>query len=171
MTNMRDTPAAASGTPGEKTWGNKLDDRLREAEKSRSAGKNVVKASDLVWEDDCFVRSALVVSELAGRGLKSLHSFMGEILPGGRTGKHRHTSEAIMLGIKGKGYSVIEGQRFDWDAGDFLILPAMAWHQHFNASETETFRYYATSNYPLTESLGIAYIEVEEAGSHSNKGR
>jgi gentisate 1,2-dioxygenase len=170
MKAMVGTPAATRES-GEKTWGNKLDDRLREMEHNRVNAKHVIRNEDLVWEDDYFVRSALVVSSLAGRGLNSLHSFVGEILPGQKTGKHRHTSEAIMLGMVGKGYSVIEGKRYDWNAGDFLVLPPMVWHQHFNASETDTFRYYATSNYPLTEQLGIAYIEVEEAGSHSDAGR
>lgn len=170
MKPMVSTPTATH-QKGEKTWGNKLDDRLREMEESRVNVNYVIRKEDLVWEDDYFVRSALVVSSLAGRGLKTLHSFIGEILPGQKTGKHRHTSEAIMLGMEGKGYTEIEGKRYDWNKGEFLLLPPMVWHQHFNASETETFRYYATSNYPLTESLGIAYIEVEEAGSHSETGR
>ncbi|MGE3150519.1 MAG: cupin domain-containing protein [Pseudorhodoplanes sp.] len=153
------------------TWGEKLNDKLKFSEDNRVEGRIVIKKEEMVWEDDFFVRSALVISSMTGFKMRTLHSFIGEILPGGKTGKHRHTSEAIMLGLAGKGYTVIEGKRYDWNEGDAIVMPAMAWHQHFNASDDTTFRYYATSNYPLTENLGIAFIELEEAGSHHDGGQ
>ena len=74
-----------------------------------------------------------------------------------------------MLCIAGDGYSVIDGVRYDWSEGDVIVMPSMTWHQHFNASDLKPFRYYATSNYPLTENIGIAMIEVEELGSHHQR--
>lgn len=149
-----------------KTWGDVLEDNLEEAAREKAQGRIVIKKSEMVWEDDKFVRSAMVASKLTGFKLKTLHSFIGEIAPGGRTGKHRHTSEAIMLCLSGEGYSVIDGKRYDWSEGDAIVMPALTWHQHFNASNAKTFQYYATSNYPLTENIGIAMIEVEELGNH-----
>ena len=52
--------------------------------------------------------------------------------PGVRTQAHRHTSSAVYHVFRGSGYSVIDGQRLDWEAGDFLALPIWAWHQHGN---------------------------------------
>ena len=80
-----------------KTWGDKLNDKLQAAETERAESRIVIKARELKWEDDKMVRSALMVSEMTGFRLKTLHSWVGEILPSGKTGKHRHTSEAIML--------------------------------------------------------------------------
>ncbi len=152
-----------------KTWGDKLDDKLRAAENERAESRIVIKASEMKWEDDKMVRSALMVSSMTNFKLKTLHSWVGEILPGGYTGKHRHTSEAILLGLSGDGYSVIDGKRYDWSAGDAIVMTAMCWHQHFNASSTKPFRFYAATNYPLTENIGLAMIEAVEHGSHHSE--
>ncbi len=152
-----------------KTWGDKLDDKLRAAENERAESRIVIKARELKWENDKMVRSALMVSEMTGFRLKTLHSWVGEILPGGKTGKHRHTSEAIMLALSGQGYSVIDGKRYEWSEGDAIVMPAMTWHQHFNASDSKPFKFYAATNYPLTENIGLAMIEAVEHGSHHNE--
>jgi gentisate 1,2-dioxygenase len=152
-----------------KTWGDKLDDKLRAAEDERAHGRIMIRASEMKWENDKMVRSALMVSSMTGFALKTLHSWVGEILPGGHTGKHRHTSEAIMLALSGDGYSVIDGKRYDWSAGDAIVMPSMTWHQHFNASDTKPFRFYAATNYPLTENIGLAMIEAVEHGSHHSE--
>ena len=149
-----------------KTWGDKLDEGLQKAEREKAESRIVMRATDLMWEEDKMVRSALIVSDLTGFKLKTLHSWIGEILPGGWTGKHRHTSEAIMLALSGDGYSVIDGKRHDWSEGDAIVMPAMTWHQHFNASKTKPFRFYAATNYPLTQNIGLAMIETVEFGSH-----
>ena len=149
-----------------KTWGDKLNDKLEAAETERKEARIVIRAKELKWEDDKMVRSAVMVSSLTGFALKTIHAWVGEILPGGRTGKHRHTSEAIMLCLSGQGYSVIDGKRYDWNEGDAIVMTAMTWHQHFNASDTKPFRFYAATNYPLTENIGLAMIEAVEHGSH-----
>jgi len=152
-----------------KTWGDKLNDKLQAAETERAESRIVIKARELKWEDDKMVRSALMVSEMTGFRLKTLHSWVGEILPSGKTGKHRHTSEAIMLALSGQGYSVIDGKRYDWSEGDAIVMPAMTWHQHFNASDSKPFKFYAATNYPLTENIGLAMIEAVEHGSHHSE--
>jgi len=152
-----------------KTWGDKLNDKLQAAETERAESRIVIKARELKWEDDKMVRSALMVSEMTGFRLKTLHSWVGEILPSGKTGKHRHTSEAIMLALSGQGYSVIDGKRYDWSEGDAIVMPAMTWHQHFNASDSKPFKFYAATNSPLTENIGLAMIEAVEHGSHHSE--
>jgi len=149
-----------------KTWGDKLEDHLQDAAAQKKKARIVIRKSELVWEDDKMVRSAMMVSNLTGFALKTLHAWIGEIQPGARTGKHQHTSEAIMLCLSGQGYSVIDDERYDWAEGDAIVMPAMTWHQHFNASDTKPFRFYAATNYPLTVNIGLAMIEVAEYGSH-----
>lgn len=152
-----------------KTWGDVLEDKLDAAADEKKNGRIVIKKSELVWEEDKFVRSAMAVSTITGFKLKTLHSWFGEILPGAKTGRHRHTSEAIMFALSGDGYSVIDGVRHNWSEGDVIVMPAMTMHQHFNASTTKPFRFYVATNYPLTENIGLALIEVEELGSHHNE--
>ena len=50
---------------------------------------------------------------------------------------HRHTHSAVYNVYKGSGYTVMNGVRFDWKAGDIFALPAWTWHEHVNTSDTE----------------------------------
>jgi gentisate 1,2-dioxygenase len=46
---------------------------------------------------------------------------------------HRHVSSAINYYFHGRGYSVVDGDRYEWDAGD-LMLSAPGWAIHNHAS-------------------------------------
>ena len=51
------------------------------------------------------------------------------------SGKHRHQGGLVIYVIEGTGYSVVDGERVDWEAGDLLLLPIKpeeVEHQHFN---------------------------------------
>lgn len=51
------------------------------------------------------------------------------------SGRHRHPGGMNLFVIKGKGYTVVEGKRFDWSEGDLILLPIKGGgveHQHFN---------------------------------------
>jgi mannose-6-phosphate isomerase-like protein (cupin superfamily) len=41
--------------------------------------------------------------------------------------------------LEGSGYSEIDGERYDWEAGDAVhVPPRMTLHEHFNDSERRT---------------------------------
>ena len=51
------------------------------------------------------------------------------------SGKHRHQGGLIIYVIDGKGYSIVDGERVDWEKGDLVLLPLRekgVEHQHFN---------------------------------------
>jgi mannose-6-phosphate isomerase-like protein (cupin superfamily) len=51
---------------------------------------------------------------------------------------HSHT-EAILYVLEGVGFSEIDGQRYDWQAGDAVhVPPRMTRHEHFNPSDRRT---------------------------------
>ena len=53
------------------------------------------------------------------------------------SGKHRHQGGLIIYVLDGTGYSVIDGERIDWEKGDLVLLPMRksgVEHQHFNAN-------------------------------------
>lgn len=87
---------------------------------------------------------------------------IGGIPGGGRTRKHRHTYETIIYILKGRGYSVVEGARVDWEPGDAVLVPRWTWHQHFNASPTEYAEYVGAENAPMLQNLGLALREEAE---------
>ena len=57
-----------------------------------------------------------------------------------RSGKHRHQGGLVIYVLEGKGYSVVDGERKDWEKGDLVLLPMKpegVEHQHFNLDPAE----------------------------------
>lgn len=59
------------------------------------------------------------------------------IAPGGSNGGHGHQNEAAFYILEGRGYEIHDGQRYDWAAGDLVVVHHDSRHQHFNASQQE----------------------------------
>jgi quercetin dioxygenase-like cupin family protein len=61
-----------------------------------------------------------------------------EETPHSSSHKHTHT-EAMLYVLEGRGYSLIDGKRYDWEEGDAVhVPPRMTEHEHFNDSDTRT---------------------------------
>ncbi len=85
------------------------------------------------------------------------------IKPDSNDRKHRHYYETLLFILDGSGYSIIEGERVEWEAGDSLHIPPWSWHQHFNKDSDKEVRYLACTNAPLLQGVGGVAIR-EEAG-------
>ena len=71
------------------------------------------------------------------------------IRPGGIVDRpHRHTSAAINYYFAGSGFSVVEGKRYEWKAGD-LMLSAPGWGVHNHASYDDTVYELTVQDQPL----------------------
>ncbi len=75
--------------------------------------------------------------------------------PGSHTQAHQHASSSVYLVIHGRGFSVIEGQRFDWEQGDVFAIPAWACHEHANLSTSEAAALFAFNDAPVMQALGL----------------
>ncbi len=76
--------------------------------------------------------------------------------------KHAHT-EAMLYVLEGKGYSEIDGVRYEWQAGDAVhVPPRMTVHEHFNDSDarTRTLRIEFGVRY-FYEALWKGYAKIE----------
>ncbi len=81
-------------------------------------------------------RLYLLFNPATGRTNGTSHSFFATmtIRPAGIHDRpHRHTAAAINYFFKGEGYSIVEGKRFEWKAGD-LMLSAPGWAVHHHNS-------------------------------------
>lgn len=87
---------------------------------------------------------------------------IGDLDPGACTSNHRHAYESLIYVISGTGYTITEGKRYDWKAGDAVYVPPWCWHQHF-ASADEPARYITATNLPLLRQLGQTVVREEEA--------
>ncbi len=100
--------------------------------------------------------------ELAENRVLSTH--LAELAPGGNSVRHRHTTEAIIYIVAGRGYSIVnyEGQpeeRIDWQEGFLFSPPVWAWHQHFNSDPDEPARYLAIQDTGLVRHMRFHQIE------------
>lgn len=86
---------------------------------------------------------------------------VGELAPGGRSNRHRHTYETILWVLEGRGYSMIEDRRVEWQVGDALYIPVWAWHHHVNADPSAKARYLACENAPMLQNMGRLAIREE----------
>ena len=73
-------------------------------------------------------------------------------LPPNFQGKaHRHVHSCVYHVYRGKGYTIMNGVRFDWKEGDFFALPAWTWHEHTNVSESDEAILFSTNDLPILE--------------------
>ena len=91
-------------------------------------------------------------------------------LPAGFEGKaHRHVHSCVYYVHQGKGYTVMNGTRFDWEAGDFFAIPAWTWHEHVNTSQNEDAFLFSINDLPILEPFGFERQELfEENNGHQN---
>lgn len=92
--------------------------------------------------------------------------------PHSRSHSHTHT-EAMLYVLEGRGYSLIDGERHDWEAGDAVhVPPRMTHHGHFNDSDdrARTLRIEFGIRY-FYESLWQGYEKIKDRPSeHSGSG-
>jgi gentisate 1,2-dioxygenase len=76
------------------------------------------------------------------------------IKAGVRTRAHRHASCAVYYVFDGNGESVIDGQVYEWSAGDFFVVPFFHWHEHANTGK-EPAILFSLQDFPLMKNLNI----------------
>ena len=93
-----------------------------------------------------------------GWAMKTMGANM-QMLPGGFQGTaHRHTGNVVYNVAEGRGYSVIGGQRFDWEEHDIFCVPAWMWHEHVNLSDEKVFLF-SFNDFPVMDALGVRIVE------------
>lgn len=90
-----------------------------------------------------------------GHVMSTMGASMQRLAPGFVGKAHRHTGSFLYQVAKGSGYSIINGQRFDWQEHDIFCVPSWAWHEHANASQTEDACLFCFNDLPAIESMGF----------------
>ena len=95
----------------------------------------VVKAADIQAQFTGYHR-VLIVDPRVGFNVKAFRFWINKLPPGGEEGAkwktigHRHTVEASIHILQGVGYSVIDGIKYSWTAGDFICVFLAPARQH-----------------------------------------
>ena len=90
-----------------------------------------------------------------GPVMQTLGASMQMLRAGEHTKAHRHTGSGLYHVAKGKGHSIINGKRYDWQAKDIFCVPSWAWHEHVNESSSEDACLFCLSDLPVMRATGL----------------
>lgn len=152
--------------------------RSREWPEQKSRLMKVIHPEDMPWEICSQGKLKHVINDQMPAPTKTVNAYMQEIPGGGHSGKHRHMAEEVIFVLEGKGYDLHwdveceltdryawvadeEPKRFDWEAGDIIIIPVNTIHQHFNADPERPARILCMTNnvYKFLEMDEIEQLE------------
>jgi len=101
--------------------------------------------------------------------------FQQEIPPGSRSGRLKFQGGQVMIILEGKGYTVLDGVKHHWQAGDVLNLPLRGNGiivQHFNTDPDKVARFVAAEpNWfeCTTVDRGSGFEQLEDAPEYRVK--
>jgi hypothetical protein len=150
-------------------WDDLLAIRDRQREQYRD-GIQIIKESELPLEVS---RQGLMRwylhPAIKDTCLSVLLFFQQEIPPGSRSGRLKFQGGQVMMITEGRGYTVIDGVKHPWKAGDVVNLPLRAngiIMQHFNADQQQPARFVAAEpNWVEGVSMdrGCGFEQLEDA--------
>ncbi|MFI5268880.1 MAG: hypothetical protein ACHQ7M_16005 [Chloroflexota bacterium] len=153
-------------------WLFQLRDEQRE---QRSKGAWLIRGKDRDWEHNrqgkmkWFMHPAL-----DDACIRSLLFFEQEIPPGGKTGVQMTPGGACMYIIQGRGYTLLDGQRHDWQAEDVVQIPLRrdgVKVQHVNTDLRQAVRF-VSAEVNMLDILGVdrgaALEQIEDAPDYNS---
>jgi gentisate 1,2-dioxygenase len=138
---------SAAGPRGDDPYARRLR-RLDDYWKENRQGRIHVRYEDLtLLVNPKGTRSTFMLDAFLGHKTSGLTLAMNQMAPGKWQKKHRHGGEAWLYALEGRGHSVIDGKRVDWEEGDLVVVDHWAWHQHHNSDPDLTARLIRVHNF------------------------
>lgn len=109
------------------------------------------------WDGDPYeALMAEYVDPTSGNPVFKTITFFAQMLrPGEKTLPLRQTASLLVAPFRGKGYSIVDGQRFAWKEFDTLAVPGGAWCEHVNASDKDPVFLFVASDEPTLKALAL----------------
>jgi len=85
---------------------------------------------------------------------KTITFFAQMLRPGEHTLPQKQTASLLVAPFKGRGHSIVDGQRFDWKEFDTLAIPGGCWFEHVNDGKEPIFLFVA-SDEPTLKKLDL----------------
>ena len=116
----------------------------------------VRKGSEIKFVDGPQTYSRHYVEPKDGIG-QTLHIHLEEYAPSGKSQKHGHVNEAAFYILDGKWYEIHDGVRYDWQAGDVVVVHNNCVHQHFNADPVKPARALVMKPKPMVLFMNLMF--------------
>ena len=120
----------------------------------RKAGRKAIKGDDVKveWEEQNGVWMGPLVFQELGFQNRIIEVDCHIYPPHSHSVTHKH-NEAIIIVLRGEGYSILDDERIDWKAGDTLYIGQGVWHQHHIPGD-EPAMVFAIKPLPIQEYMG-----------------
>ena len=86
--------------------------------------------------------------------MDTITAWIQMLRPGIHTQAHRQVNSAVYHVHEGRGATIIDGIRFDWEKGDIFVIPSWVYHEHVNASKDERAILFSIQDTPILVALG-----------------
>ena len=121
----------------------------------------VIKGKDIVMKKGPQYYNADLLTP-KDKSTQVLYAHYVVLAPGGHSDKHGHMNEAMFYILDGKGHEIHDGIRYDWKAGDTVIVENSCVHQHFNDDPDKPARALVIKSKPLYLFMNLVMQEVVE---------
>jgi gentisate 1,2-dioxygenase len=89
------------------------------------------------WDGDPYEALSIEYTDplTGGPVFKTMTFFVQVLRPGEKTLPVRQTASLLVAPFEGKGHSIIDGKRLDWEAFDNLAVSGGSWFEHVNGDD------------------------------------
>jgi gentisate 1,2-dioxygenase len=99
--------------------------------------------------------------------MQSFTCWIQMLRPGIHTRAHRQVGSAVYHVFEGSGETIINGISFEWEQGDFFVVPSWAWHEFRNRSTDRRAILFSMQDTPIIAALNKYREEAfTENGGH-----
>jgi gentisate 1,2-dioxygenase len=110
-------------------------------------------------DDDGDAHDGLMVEYIdptsGGPVFKTITFFVQMLRPGEKTLPVKTTSSLLVSPYEGRGHSMVDGKRYDWNKFDTLAVPGGVWFEHHNDSDKEPLFLFVASDEPTLKKLDL----------------
>ena len=130
---------------------------IKEHSQQKQKGVVVIKGKGLEWEQgrQGLIKYYVYPQVWQKMGVPDWFIFVQNIKR--HSGRHRHQGGLGLFVLEGKGYTVVDGVKYDWEKDDLILLPIKpdgCEHQHFNAEEGKPCFWLAFIFSPVFDAVG-----------------
>jgi len=100
-----------------------------------------------------------------GPTLPTIGAHMQLIQPGEHTRAVRDTASRVYHVVEGRGFSIVGGQRMEWEKGDTFCAPTWSWREHAVASGDAPATLFSFDDAPMQQPFGLYRHQSLQEGS------
>ncbi len=155
--------------PVQKDQGKHYEATLRlnaEARDRAKSGKIVIKANERPWYQcrQGLIRQYLSWHDMEDTAATDWSCFVHDVKQ--HSGRHRHQGGYNLFVLEGKGSTEVDGQIFDWETWDLILLPVKPGgcvHKHYNKFAGKSAQWMAFKYNTFSRVLGSMFEQVENS--------